>query len=252
MERVCALAILGLSEPITKGALDARFRALAKQLHPDTGFSREAASSDAPLDCGDGMPTIETVIAARKVLAETLCKGCCDSSPCSGGCSGGCSGSCSGRRAAPNDAGDGHGGAEPGLDVEIPARIHLRISTEMTRNGGLFHVHYPGGECPECRGSGKTSPTKCLECLGDGAKEAATGFIRVRVECAACGGTGHLEAPPCSACRGRGNTEALRISVFVPRACENGELLEGTATPVSDKGKKVADLPIFVVTVLAA
>jgi DnaJ-class molecular chaperone len=278
MERSCALAILGLSEPFTKAALDARFRLLVKQLHPDAGLSQKTASlgaallgapsqTDAPLAESADAPTIDAVVAARNVLVEALREyhrdSCCRSGgcpkSCSENCSGGCSGSCSGGcgcgqggETENNDARDGSGGAGSGLEIEIPTRIHLKLSAEMALRGGLFCASYPGGTCSECQGSGKAHPTTCLECLGDGVREVATGFIRVRVECAACGGTGHLATPPCPACRGRGNTEALRISVFVPRACENGELLEGTATPVSGKGKKVAGLPISVVAVLAA
>lgn len=123
------------------------------------------------------------------------------------------------------------------LDALRGATVPLRVTTS--------------GACGDCRGSGAapgTSPRACGVCGGQGMTRRDQGGFAFAEPCAACRGTGSVVETPCPACSGTGVTSQERtLQVRVPVGVEDGQRirLAGRGGP-GDRGGPAGDLFVAV------
>ena len=130
-------------------------------------------------------------------------------------------------------------------------RYDLEISLEQAYAGAELEIAVPAAmSCETCKGSGArpgTSPTVCGTCGGAGRVRANQGFFSIERACPRCGGLGRLVLDPCRDCHGHGQVRRERtLSVRIPSGVDDGARIrlsgEGDA---GARGGPRGDLYIF-------
>jgi len=124
-------------------------------------------------------------------------------------------------------------GAGPEFEARQAGRnLHssVSVSFEMAARGGKVSVRIPRQEtCKRCAGSGAApgaGAEVCPQCGGSGKIARGSGGFSFARPCPLCFGRGKVIQKPCAACRGTGTVEALSdVEVKIPRGIEDGRKL---------------------------
>ncbi len=108
------------------------------------------------------------------------------------------------------------------------------------------------GDCASCRGTGAEGGTAglepCARCDGQGFQRGKAGSLSARKECRACGGAGEVARVRCAACVGTGLLDAERVfTVRVPPGSQAGntQRVAGEGSP-GRRGGPAGDLHVIV------
>ena len=106
-------------------------------------------------------------------------------------------------------------------------RYDLEISLEQAYASAEVEIDVPSTlTCETCQGSGAkpgTNPTTCNGCNGHGRVRASQGFFSIERTCPRCGGSGQLVLDPCKDCRGNGQVRHERtLQVRIPAGVDDG------------------------------
>jgi molecular chaperone DnaJ len=131
-------------------------------------------------------------------------------------------------------------------------RYDLSITLEEAYKGKKQDIKFSTTEkCNTCKGNGSkpgSSPDRCKMCGGNGKVRSNQGFFTVQQTCPQCAGSGEEITNPCVDCNGQGNKQASKkISVTVPRGVDDGTRIRlGGKGEAGTKGGASGDLYLFV------
>ncbi len=224
-------AVLGVSRDANDAQIKKAFRALARELHPDTNpddpqaeekFKQAAEAYEILSDrerratydrfgyeglrSGGYQPNFDQFGSVSDLFEAFFGAG-------AGGIFGG-----GGRRRGPASGGD--------------VGIELSIELVQAAAGGSFELAYEAVDrCENCHGNGAEPGTPietCTRCSGSGQLQGVTrtpfGQVVRTVVCDNCGGDGRVAKEPCHLCNGRGRKLGTRtISVDIPAGIADGQ-----------------------------
>jgi molecular chaperone DnaJ len=223
--------LLGVRPDATDDEIKKAYRALARELHPDTGHGDPEAEA-----------RFKEVTVAYEVLRDPERRARYDRygpegvfGTQAGGMGGftfegglgdifeaffGSMGGTAPRRRGP----------QPGSDAEV--RIALEFAEAVFGCRKEIAVRLPQ-TCATCEGRGTapgTDPETCLDCQGTGelrrVRQSLLGQVVTSVACSRCSGTGEMIPDPCRDCRGEGRRmEESTFTVEVPAGVEDGSTL---------------------------
>ncbi len=142
----------------------------------------------------------------------------------------------------------GRAGTRRGSDAEVILDLSLSEAAFGTEREITVTLPIP---CDTCEGSGAragTSPTTCPECHGAGqvqrVRQSFLGQMVTTTACSRCHGLGEVIASPCPDCRGEGRrTKARSLTVEVPSGVDNGATLRVSGQgPAAVRGGVPGDL----------
>jgi molecular chaperone DnaJ len=121
-------------------------------------------------------------------------------------------------------------GPQPGADAEV--RVGLEFAEAVFGCRKEISVRLPQ-TCASCEGRGSapgTDPVTCADCQGTGelrrVRQSLLGQVVTSVACSRCGGTGEMIPDPCRDCHGEGRRmEESTFTVEVPAGVEDGSTL---------------------------
>jgi molecular chaperone DnaJ len=243
--------LLGVERTASEAEIKKRFRALARELHPDV--------SEAP----DAEERFKEVVEAYEVLSNSERRQLYDRFGHAGLRS-------QGFTPTSFDFGtlgdlfsaffgdDVFGvGSRPrrsarGGDVAAEVEIELADAATGIQREVPFRVAVM---CEACHGSGAepgTTPTTCRSCGGAGRLQEVSNtvfgqFVRTQT-CGQCGGTGHVIDHPCQTCEGGGRVvEERSLSVDVPPGIHDGQRIRiGGEGHAGELGARAGDLYVLV------
>jgi len=131
-------------------------------------------------------------------------------------------------------------------------RYDLSITLEEAYEGKKQDIKFSTTEkCNTCKGNGSKpghSPDKCSVCGGNGKVRSNQGFFTVQQTCPQCAGTGEEITNPCIDCNGQGNKQASKkISVTIPKGVDDGTRIRLAGKgEAGTKGGASGDLYLFV------
>ena len=205
-------AILGLHFDATRDEISAAYRRLVKDCHPDLH----------PGDPGAAERFRRLSDAYRQLMSE--------------------SGRPGGRPAAARTA--------PPTSVTVRRNVFLTVHEAMT--GCRKTIEGLSGPCPACSGAGRVpspGPVECTSCIGTGiSQKRQSGFIRLRVECADCAGTGKVTWFTCHECSGLGRVHMDSCEVDIPPATRSGDrlVIPGGASDIRENTVGDAEITVVV------
>ena len=243
--------VLGVARDADERAIKKRFRAVARELHPDV-------NRDDP----DAEEKFKEAAEAYEILSDSERRAVYDRYGHEGLDSSGFHSNFGGFGSFSDifDAffgggdpfGRSAGGAAQGGDVMVA----VEVSLEEAANGATVEVEYEAVErCPRCNGNQAEPGTPidtCQRCGGAGqlrtvSRTAFGQLVRSQV-CDTCGGDGRVPTVPCAECRGRGRTSTTKtIDVDVPAgiADEQRIRLSGRGH-AGERGGPAGDLYVLV------
>jgi DnaJ-class molecular chaperone len=183
--------VLGVPFNATKDEVTAAYRQLAKKCHPD-------------LNPGDpeAVDRFKTLSQAYKTLILEL-----DAQPQRD------------RRPPPKRS-------APTV-ITVRRNVFLTVCEAIT--GCKKRVEGISGPCACCSGAGRiVAPghVECTECLGTGVRHRRqSGFIKLKVECGDCAGSGKVTWFKCHECAGFGSVHMEACDVDIPPGTRSGEHL---------------------------
>ena len=234
-------AVLGVPRDADPAAIRKAFKTLAKELHPDV--NKDPAAQDR----------FKAVTAAYEVLGDEQRRSLYDEfgeASLRAGFDANAARAWKARGGFPAggpgvDPG-GFGGAGFGFD-DLFSGLFGRGSPEAratttrgadveARLGVPFIVAVRGGEigvtvakpavCGACGGEGGRDRRTCPGCNGAGRRAVRQFGLTAMVQCADCGGAGHVLAEECGVCGGTGRTrEPSLINVKIPAGVDTGQTL---------------------------
>jgi molecular chaperone DnaJ len=242
--------LLGVARNATEAEIKKRFRALARELHPDV--------SDEP----DAEERFKEIVEAYEVLSNTERRELYDRFGHAGLRS---------RGFAPTSFdfgtlgdlfsaffGDDLFGAGTrrrsarGADVAAEIEIELVEAASGVRRDVPFAVAVA---CATCDGSGAepgTTPIACPTCGGSGRLQEVSNtvfgqFVRSRA-CGRCDGSGRIVEHPCKTCEGAGRVvEERSLSVEIPPGIHDGQRIRiGGEGHAGELGARAGDLYVLV------
>ncbi len=221
--------VLGVSRDATADEIKRRFRALARETHPDANPGDPAAEarfrevaeayevlSDegkrAAYDRGERFGT--DLFSSGATLEEIL-------SQFFGGSFGGFG---------------GFGGftGRPARRAGRDLAVNVELTLDEAASGVAREVTYRTAvACSTCSGSGAapgSSPTRCSTCGGAGqvrvSRNTFLGSMMTVTECSTCRGWGETITSPCTICSGRGRVDdTVTITVDIPAGVDDGTRL---------------------------
>jgi len=131
-------------------------------------------------------------------------------------------------------------------------RYDLSITLEEAHEGKKQDIKFSTTEkCNTCKGNGSkpgSSPDRCTVCGGNGKVRSNQGFFTVQQTCPQCQGTGEEITNPCIDCNGQGNKQASKkISVTIPKGVDDGTRIRLAGKgEAGTKGGTSGDLYLFV------
>ena len=131
-------------------------------------------------------------------------------------------------------------------------RYDLSITLEEAYEGKKKDIKFSTTEkCTTCKGNGSKpghSPDKCKICGGNGKVRSNQGFFTVQQTCPQCQGTGEEITNPCIDCNGQGNKQASKkISVTIPKGVDDGTRIRLAGKgEAGTKGGASGDLYLFI------
>jgi molecular chaperone DnaJ len=131
-------------------------------------------------------------------------------------------------------------------------RYDLSITLEEAYEGKKQDIKFSTTEkCNTCKGNGSKpghSPDRCTTCGGNGKVRSNQGFFTVQQTCPQCQGTGEEITNPCVDCNGQGNKQASKkISVTIPKGVDDGTRIRLAGKgEAGTKGGTSGDLYLFV------
>jgi molecular chaperone DnaJ len=220
--------VLGVARDASGDEIKRRYRALAREHHPDVAHDKSKAEH-----------RFKEINEAYEVLSDPGKREQYDRFGVVGN---GSSGGAADFGFGPGGFGDifdmffgnvrggGHArraGPERGSDLRYDVEITLEEAFAGTTREIVFDRL---AACATCKGSGArpgTMVVPCQRCGGSGAVRSARqtplGQIVTQTVCAQCGGEGHVIADPCEACGGRGREQTeTRLTVTVPAGVDDG------------------------------
>ena len=220
--------VLGVARNATGDEIKRRYRALAREHHPDVAHDKSKAEHH-----------FKEINEAYEVLSDP---GKREQYDRFGYVGNGSSGGAGDFGFGPGGFGDifdmffgnvrGGGqarraGPERGSDLRYDVEITLEESFAGTTREIVFDRLSP---CATCSGTGARPGTivvPCEQCGGSGAVRSARqtplGQIVTQTVCPRCHGEGHVIAHPCEACGGNGRTQTeTRLTVTVPPGVDDG------------------------------
>lgn len=116
-------------------------------------------------------------------------------------------------------------GNRPGKGPNIESELELDMVTAL--KGGEVPISFVLPEtCDVCHGSGASAAgsSVCPACQGSGTRAMGQGFLKVKIPCQVCGGTGKAQGPPCPSCQGTGaRNRANNLKVKIPASVKDGD-----------------------------
>ena len=241
--------LLGVERTATEVEIKKRFRALARELHPDV--------SENP----DAEERFKEVVEAYEVLSSSERRELYDRFGHAGLRSGGYTptsfdfGTLGDLFSAffGDDLFGARGrGAARGADVAAEVEIELVESARGVSRDVPIRVAV---SCTTCGGSGAepgTEPVVCPTCGGAGRVQAVSDtvfgqFIRAH-PCGRCGGAGRIVETPCQTCEGAGRTvEERSLSIDIPPGIHDGQRIRlGGEGHAGEPGGRAGDLYVLV------
>jgi molecular chaperone DnaJ len=222
--------LLGVRRDASDEEIKRAYRALARELHPDTGHGSPEAEA-----------RFKEVTVAYEVLRDPERRARYDAYGPEGvfGNQGGMGGfNFEGGLSDIFEAFFGsmggtaprRRGPQPGADAEV--RIGLEFAEAVFGCRKEISVRLPQ-TCSSCAGRGTapgTDPVTCIDCQGTGelrrVRQSLLGQVVTSIACSRCSGTGEMIPDPCPDCRGEGRRmEESTFTVEVPAGVEDGTTL---------------------------
>jgi molecular chaperone DnaJ len=131
-------------------------------------------------------------------------------------------------------------------------RYDLSITLEEAYEGKKQDIKFSTTEkCITCKGNGTKpghSPDRCTVCGGNGKVRSNQGFFTVQQTCPQCQGSGEEITNPCVDCNGQGNKQASKkISVTIPKGVDDGTRIRlASKGEAGTKGGASGDLYLFI------
>ncbi|NMN67268.1 molecular chaperone DnaJ [Candidatus Pelagibacter ubique] len=131
-------------------------------------------------------------------------------------------------------------------------RYDLSITLEEAYEGKKQDIKFSTTEkCITCKGNGTKpghSPDRCTVCGGNGKVRSNQGFFTVQQTCPQCQGSGEEITNPCVDCNGQGNKQASKkISVTIPKGVDDGTRIRLAGKgEAGTKGGASGDLYLFI------
>ena len=205
-------SVLGISRGATPEQVNARFRQLAKETHPDLNPNDPESASK-----------FSKIREAYRIIQEG--------------------------RADTFEWTDMSGGRAAGKPIRRDIRKEIRITLAQAFSGGTIKVTGGSGRCDSCSGRGfhHTQPTMCQSCGGTGiADQQQRGIIRMKLACPDCGGRGVGTRTRCKECGGHGTSRHVPAEVTVPAGCQDGTLLTVPGGANDPEGGLLGDLKVVI------
>ncbi|MDW9478948.1 DnaJ domain-containing protein [Sinorhizobium meliloti] len=205
--------LLGVPFNATKEDVTAAYRQLAKKCHPDI-------NQDDP----EAAERFKALSEAYRTLVDEI--------------------DARGRR-------DTRPPPKRGAPTVVTVRRNVFLTVHEAITGCRKRVEGISGPCSGCSGSGRVpspGPVECTACLGTGVGyRRQSGFIKLRVECADCSGTGRVTWFKCHECAGFGNVHMDSCDVDIPPGTRSGEQLVIPGGADDRRENVVGDVEITVV-----
>tara|TARA_B100000965_G_scaffold214682_1_gene179497 strand:- start:79 stop:1203 length:1125 start_codon:yes stop_codon:yes gene_type:complete len=131
-------------------------------------------------------------------------------------------------------------------------RYDLSITLEEAYKGKKQDIKFSTSEkCNTCSGSGSKPGHEvgsCSMCNGRGQVRSSQGFFTVQQTCPQCGGAGEEITHPCVNCGGQGKKQATkRLSVTIPKGVDDGTRIRLSGKgEAGSKGAGNGDLYLFI------
>ena len=227
--------LLGVARDASADEIKRAFRALARQLHPDTNPDPAAAER------------FKEVAQAYEILSDPDKRARYDRFGDTGAGSGGGDPFAGfGGGGGINDIFEalfGGGSAFGGQRRQSgpPRGSDLELVVDLTLEEAVFGVRHPVDvrapvACETCSGSGAkagSAPITCVECAGIGqvqrVRQSFLGQMVSTSVCPRCSGLGQVVPDPCTDCRGEGRrTEERTYTIDIPAGVDTGSTLRLT------------------------
>jgi molecular chaperone DnaJ len=243
--------LLGVARTASEAEIKKRFRALARELHPDV--------SDDP----DAEERFKEVVEAYEVLSNSERRELYDRFGHAGLRS---------RGFTPTSfdfgtlgdlfsaffgddlfgVGGRPRGAARGADIAAEVTIDLVDSARGVSRDVSLRVAVPCGACEGTGAEPGTDPVQCPACGGAGRVQQVSNtvfgqFVRAQT-CGRCGGAGRVVEHPCKTCDGDGRVvEERRLSVDIPPGIHDGQRIRlGGEGHTGELGGRAGDLYVLV------
>ncbi len=226
--------LLGVSKNSTDDEIKRAYRQLARKLHPDVNGG-DAESEAKFKEVSIAYETLSDPERRRRydMFGPEGARG---QGPADGFAGGGLGDLF--------DAFFGGGGFNGGMSQSGPRRgDDVEVVLEIAFEEAIFGVERPvvfrgPVACTTCDATGAapgTSPTRCLDCAGQGqvrrVRQSILGQVVTTSACATCRGAGEIIEKPCPDCRGEGRkTEERTVTVEVPAGVDVGTTLRITGS----------------------
>ena len=257
-------AALGVPKAADAGAIKKAYRALARELHPDTNPGGEARFKDVSeaYDVLSDPTKRREYDEARSLFGSGPRPGYGSGGGYGGGGQPGFDlGDLLGRTGGQSGGfGDvlgglfgGRGGAgaqRPRRGADVEAEVSLAF-LDAVRGATVPLRLATTGPCSTCRGSGATpgtSPHTCGTCGGAGVTSRSQGGFAFSEPCKACRGTGRVVETPCPTCSGAGRaTEGKTLNVRIPPGVAEGQKVRLAGRGgAGERGGPAGDLLVIV------
>jgi molecular chaperone DnaJ len=238
-------ALLGVSPAASDDEIKRAYRAMARELHPDTNGGDAVAEAQ-----------FKEVTRAYEVLRDPERRARydrfgpdgVDARVPNGDFFGGGLGDIFDAFFGGGGRGGGGGGPVRGADAEVVLELGFREAVFGARHDVLLEG-YVG--CVTCEGSGAragTTAVRCPDCQGTGelrrVRQSILGQVVTAAPCRRCQGLGEAISSPCPDCAGEGRrVEARTYAVDVPAGVDHGSTLRLTGHgPAGPRGGPAGDL----------